>query len=90
MTAIQAAIRSRADTSIPADRIPPEEYQAAILMILRAGDGLDRKSLTNAVRALFGFGRTGPNLESAIGVAIDALQMKQVVGEGSTGIRLRE
>lgn len=59
-------------------------------MVLRAGDGLERKLLTNHVRALFGFSRTGQNLEAAIGAAIDALLADEIVGEGSTGIRLRE
>lgn len=84
------SVRQRAGTKIPLERIAPEEYREAILTVLRAGDGLERKLLTNHVRTLFGFSRTGPNLEAAIGVAIDALLAEQVVGEGSTGIRLRE
>lgn len=83
-------VRQRVGTKIPPERIAPEEYREAILMVLRAGDGLERKLLTNHVRALFGFSRTGPNLEAAIWAAIDALLAEQVVGEGSTGIRLRE
>ena len=83
-------VRSRAGTNIPADRIASEEYQAAILMVLQASKGIDRKSLTNAVRALFGFSRTGQNLEASIGTAIDALVIQEVIGEGSTGFRLRE
>jgi very-short-patch-repair endonuclease len=83
-------VRSRAGTNIPADRIAPEEYQSAILLVLQSSKGINRKSLTNAVRALFGFSRTGQNLEAAISAAIDALVAKQVVGEGSTGFRLRE
>jgi very-short-patch-repair endonuclease len=82
-------VRSRAGTNIPADRIAPEEFRAAILMVLRAGDGLDRKTLINAVRSLFGFSRTGQTLEAAIGTAIDSLLAEQIVGEGSTGIKLR-
>ena len=84
------AVRSRAGTKIPPERIAPEEYRAAVLLILRAGDGLDRKILTNTVRSLFGFSRTGPTLETAIGRAIDALLTENIVGEGSTGIKLRE
>jgi len=82
-------VRSRAGTNIPAERIAPEEYKAAILMVLRASDGLNRKALTNTVRALFGFSRTGPNLETAIGAAIDSLLAEHTVGEGSTGIKMR-
>ncbi len=83
------AVRSREDTSIPAERIAPDEYTAAVLLVLQAGDGLDRKTLTNKVRALFGFSRTGSTLEAAIGMAIEGLLEKQIVGEASTGIKLR-
>src|SRR5207237_6722332 len=82
-------VRSRAGTRIPPERIPPEEYREAVLMVLRAGDGLDRSALTKAVRALLGFNRTGPALEDAIRTAIDALLAEEVLGEGSTGVRLR-
>jgi len=88
-SAERVAVRSRAGTNIPADRIAPEEYRAAILLALQAGDGIDRKTLVNTVRALFGFSRTGPNLESAIGAAIEGLLADQTIGEGSTGIKLR-
>jgi hypothetical protein len=83
------AVRSRAGTNIPADRIAPEEYRAAILLALQTGDGIDRKILINTVRALFGFSRTGPNLEAAIVAAIESLLADQTIGEGSTGIKLR-
>ena len=84
------AVRSRAGTRIPPERIPPEEYREAVLSVLRAGDGLDRPALTKAVRALFGFGRTSPALEDAVRRAIDELTAEEVVGEGSTGVRLRQ
>ncbi|HEX2190445.1 MAG TPA: DUF3320 domain-containing protein, partial [Longimicrobiaceae bacterium] len=86
----EAPVRSRAGTKIPAERIAPEEYRAAVLAVLRTGDGLDRKTLTASVRRLFGFGRTGATLEAAIGSAIDALLAEETLGEGSTGIRVRE
>ncbi len=82
-------VRSRAGTKIPPERIAPEEYRAAVLLVLRAGDGIERKALTNAARSLFGFGRTGTNLDSCINTAIDDLLASELVGEGSTGIRLR-
>jgi hypothetical protein len=41
------------------------------------------------VRALFGFSRTGPVPEEAIGAAIKSLLSEEVIGEGSVGIRLR-
>jgi very-short-patch-repair endonuclease len=86
----EVVVRSRAGTRIPPERIPPEEYREAVIMVLRAGDGLDRTALTKAVRALFGFGRTGPALEEAIKGAIDSLAAEEIVGEGSTGVRLRQ
>ncbi len=85
----EVRVRTRAGTRIPAERIAPEEFRAAVLRVLRAGDGMDRKTLTAGVRRLFGFGRTGPTLDAAIGAAIDALLAEEVLGEGSTGIRLR-
>ena len=88
--AAEVPVRTRAGTRIPAERIAPEEYRAAALAVLRAGDGLDRRALTAAVRGLLGFSRTGAQLEAAIGAAVDALLAEGVVGEGSTGFRLRE
>jgi hypothetical protein len=85
----EVPVRSRAGTRIPPERIPPEEYREAILMVLRAGDGLNRSALTKAVRALLGFNRTGPALEDAIRTAIDVLLSEEIIGEGSVGIRLR-
>jgi very-short-patch-repair endonuclease/DNA polymerase III delta prime subunit len=82
-------VRSRAGTRIPPERIAPEEYREAVLMVLKAVDGLERKALVNAVRALFGFARTGATLDAAINQAIDALLAEDVLGEGSTGIKLR-
>jgi very-short-patch-repair endonuclease len=88
--AAEVPVRTRAGTRIPAERIAPEEFRAAVLRVLRAGDGMDRKALTAGVRRLFGFGRTGPTLDAAVGAAIDALLAEEVLGEGSTGIRLRK
>jgi very-short-patch-repair endonuclease len=86
----EVPVRTRAGTRIPAERIAPEEFRAATLRVLRGGDGMDRKALVAGVRRLFGFSRTGPTLEAAIGAAIDALLAEEVLGEGSTGIRLRK
>lgn len=83
-------VRPRAGTKIPPERIPPEEYREAVLMVLRAGDGLDRIALTKAVRGLLGFGRTSPALEEAVRRAVDPLAAEEAVGEGSTGVRLRQ
>jgi hypothetical protein len=82
-------VRSRAGTRIPAERIAPEEYQQAILLVLRSGHGFARNELINEVRAVLGFSRTGTQLEAAISSAIDHLLAREMVGEGSAGIRLR-
>jgi very-short-patch-repair endonuclease len=82
-------IRSRAGTRIPANRIAPEEYQAAVLAVLSGGHGFSRPELTNEVRSVFGFNRTGAALDEAINSAIDALMTTGEIGEASTGIRLR-
>jgi len=82
-------VRSRANTRIPADRIAPEEYQQAVLAVLAGGHGFSRPHLTNEVRSMFGFNRTGAALEEAIGAAIDRLLVAGTLGEGSTGICLR-
>ena len=83
-------VRSRAGTDIPADRIAPEEYQAAVLLVLRSTDACRRDRLTNAVRTVLGFNRTGRKLEERIGQAVESLIEAGQVGEGSTGLRIRE
>jgi very-short-patch-repair endonuclease len=77
---------------IPAERIPPDEYREAALRVMRAlgGGGLPRKEVINRIRGVLGFRRTGPRLEAAIGAALDALLAEGILGEGSTGLRLRE
>ncbi|HKR13311.1 MAG TPA: DUF4011 domain-containing protein [Pyrinomonadaceae bacterium] len=81
--------RSRAGTKIPGDRIAPEEYQEALIAILSKGHTFARDQLISEVRSVFGFNRTGPVLEEAIGAAIDNLLRNNKLGEGSTGIGLR-
>ena len=82
-------VRSRADTRIPAERIAPEEYREAVLMVLRAAGAMLRGDLAAEVRAVFGFNRLGWVLEEAIGGAIDALLAAGVIGEGASGLTLR-
>ncbi len=82
-------VRSRVGTSIPAERIPPEEIREAVLLVLRAGS-LDRRELINQVRTLFGFNRTGTKLQAAIGAVVDTLLADGTLGEGSSGVRLRD
>jgi superfamily I DNA and/or RNA helicase/very-short-patch-repair endonuclease len=84
-------VRSRVGTNIPAERIAPEEVQEAILMTLRAAQaGFTRQNLTNEVRSLFGFNRTGAALKQVIDDGIEALLTRSIIGEGSVGIMLRK
>ena len=82
-------IRTRLGTGIPAERIPPEEYEAAILLILQTGQGYSRDELIKRVRSLFGYNRTGNQIKQHVGAAIDSLLHEDRIGEGSTGIKLR-
>ncbi|HZF07484.1 MAG TPA: DUF4011 domain-containing protein [Thermoanaerobaculia bacterium] len=82
-------VPSHVGSRIPFDRLPPEEIRAAVLLVLRAG-GLERKELINQVRTLFGFHRTGSKLQAAIGAVVDTLLADGTLGEGSSGVRLRE
>jgi hypothetical protein len=83
------AVRSRAGTRIPAERIAPEEYRAAVMAVLDGNRAFARPALVNEVRALLGFARTGPSLDDAIGTTVGALLAEGVLGEGSTGVRRR-
>ncbi|HUQ82022.1 MAG TPA: DUF3320 domain-containing protein, partial [Gemmatimonadaceae bacterium] len=82
-------VRSRAGTRIPAERIAPEEYRAAVAAVLDGGRAFTRPALVNAVRSLLGFARTGAALDEAIGGVVAAMLSEGSLGEGSTGVRLR-
>jgi hypothetical protein len=84
-----AVARSRAGTRIPADRVAPEEYRAAVLAVLEGGHSFDADSLTTEVRALLGYGRMTPAIEEGVGAAVAALLTEQRIGEGPLGLRLR-
>jgi hypothetical protein len=81
--------RSRSGTGIPAERIAPEEYEVAALMVLRAGTR-PRPVLVAATRTLLGYNRTGTKLEERIDQAIDFLVREGKVGEGSAGLAIIE
>jgi very-short-patch-repair endonuclease len=85
----QVSVRSRSGTGIPAERICLDEYREAVLTVLRSGHGFPRPQLTNEVRSLLGFNRTGSILEEEIARAIESLLGEEILGEGSTGIVLR-
>jgi very-short-patch-repair endonuclease len=82
--------RSRAETSIPGDRIAPEEFAEAVRLILANGRAFPRAGLITEIRAVMGYSRTGAVLEQAIGNVVDGLVAAGVLGEGSTGLMLRE
>ena len=84
------SVRSRNGTNIPAEHIPPEEIRALILLILRDGHKFTKQDLINEVRTVFGFSRTGTSLQQTIERVIDNLLSEGIVGEGSTGIGLRQ
>jgi very-short-patch-repair endonuclease len=85
-----AAVRSRAGTHIPPERVAPEEYRQAILLILSGGRGFSRAELSNEVRALLGFGRATEALHQAVEAQVSQLLAEGRLGEGSTGLTLRQ
>jgi len=72
-----------------AEHIAPEEYRAAVMWVLASGRGFARPALVTEVRSVLGFARTGAALDEAIGVALDGMLADGILGEGSTGVRLR-
>ena len=85
----RCTFRSRSGLRIPGDRIAPEEYREVLLAVLSTGHTFSRAQLTNEVRAVLGFSRTGAILDEAIGSAITLLLQEGKLGETSTGLRLR-
>lgn len=83
-------LRSRNNTSIPAERIAPEEIQEAVMQVLRGGQSFTRQKLVNEVRAVFGFTRTGAALQQVIDTTIERLLADGLIGEGGMGIGLRK
>jgi very-short-patch-repair endonuclease len=83
------AVRSRSGTGISAERIPPEEYREAVLLVVRAAQAVSRQELGNRVRSLLGFSRMGSILEESIDREIESLLASGVLGEGSGGLSLR-
>jgi very-short-patch-repair endonuclease len=85
----RCSFRSRSGIRIPGDRIAPEEYREVLFAVLSTGYAFSRAQLTNEVRAVLGFSRTGAILDEAIGSAITLLLQEGKLGETSTGLRLR-
>jgi very-short-patch-repair endonuclease len=82
-------VRSRSGTRMSAEHIAPEEYRAAVMMVLEAGGGFARPALVTEVRSVLGFARTGAALDEAISLVLDGMLADGILGEGSTGVRLR-
>jgi len=86
----RVTVRSRAGTEIPIERVAPEEIREAVLLVMRTGGVRERKALIQEVRTLLGLDRGGAKLQEAVGAAIDDLLASGVLGEGSSGIQLRQ
>ena len=82
-------VRSRAEVRMAAEHIPPEEYDGALKAVLAGGHGFSREQLTNEIRAVLGFGRTGQALEEAITASIERALASGTIGESSMGVGLR-
>ncbi len=82
-------VRSREGTSIPIERIAPEEIREAVALILTSGAELSRIHLINEVRSILGYARTGPNIKVVVENAIDELIKEGRIGESSFGLALR-
>lgn len=81
--------RDRSGSGITADRIAPEEYEAAMQAVLDGGRSVRRDALAAGTRRLLGFDRTGATLAAAVDAAIDRLVSTGAIGEGSDGYRKR-
>ena len=86
----ECVVRSRAGTRIPGERIAPEEYRAAVELVLGSGHAFPRAQLITEARAVLGFSRTSAALEEGVTGAVDALVAEGLLGEGSAGVRRRE
>jgi hypothetical protein len=82
-------VRDRSGVNMSAESICPEEYQAAVRLVLEGGRCLPRERLVTEVREILGYARTGRFLEAAIRGAIDLLLAAGALGEASAGIRVR-
>jgi len=65
--------------------IPSEEFEAAVMLVLRQQFGLKFEALIEAVTRTFGFARTGPKLKSAIEEAIVGLAQRGEIQQDTSG-----
>lgn len=80
-------VRNRSGTRIPGDRIPPEEIQSAIRIVLNAAGSMKREELWSEVRQVLGVSKSSIALGFE-GCVTDALRDGRL-GEGSVGVALR-
>jgi very-short-patch-repair endonuclease len=83
--------RHRRHAALPlrrADRIAPHEYRLAILKIVEAAVGIDRKDLIVETARMIGFDRTGTDLQAAIDRQITVLLNTQRILSENGHIRL--
>jgi len=85
--ATEAPVRHRGKgcPAIRPECIAPEEFQAAIRLVLRKEYGLRRDSLAQAALRLLGFRRPGPPLTAAADAAVGALAATGEVEEDAQG-----
>lgn len=81
--------RFRSDSGISPEHIAPEEYEAAVLKALVPGP-LQVAELVRFVRSILGFDRTGNRIQPRIEAAIERLRTSGKVGEGGSGLQLRD
>lgn len=73
------------------DLIPPEEFQAAVRLVIQKELGIPADALVNATRTLMGFRRATTRLTAAIEAAVAALREQGELAEDAAGfLSLRE
>jgi hypothetical protein len=65
--------------------IAPEEFEAAVRLVLKREFGLRRDALVSGAARLMGFGRAGQGLVAALEAAVDRLAAAGAIGEDSHG-----
>jgi very-short-patch-repair endonuclease len=73
---VRTPVNGERETVREIEHISPEELQKAILLIVEHTFSLSIDSLINETRRLFGFNRTGPNIQERLKNEIDALIAK--------------
>ena len=82
-------VRSRGNLKMTPERVAPEEYREAILLVLGTGHGFTNDELANEVRGVLGFGKAPGPIREAVNAQLSQLIEEKIVGEGSLGLMLR-